>query len=163
MLSGFNKTPESYRDDFRSAKIGSSDTYQQFAVQLGRLFHHWFDSRGIPRNFDDLREFLIVDQLLSTLPVPLRVHIKEQDKHMLNDIVKMADSWTSAHKGYFKSGPRVPFIAGKNTSQSSSPVVANLWRMRHMRRIERSMMAHCLCAGGDKLMFLNKFNKKIQG
>ena len=36
-------------------------------------------------------------------------------------------------------------------------VVANLWR------IKRSMMAHCLCAGGDKLMFLNKFNKKIQG
>ena len=34
--------------------------------------------------------------------------------------------------------------------------MANLWRMRHMRRIERSMMAHCLCAGGDKLMFLNK-------
>ena len=120
LLSGFNKTTESYRDNFRSAKIGSSDTYQQFAVQLGRLIDHWFDSRGIPRNFDDLREFLIVDQLLSTLPVPLCVHIKEQDKHMLNDIVKIADSWTSAHMGYFKSGPRVPFIAGKNTSQSSS-------------------------------------------
>ena len=87
LLSGFNKTPESYRDDFRSARIGSSDTYQQFAVQLGRLFDHWFDSSGIPRNFDDLREFLIVDQLLSTLPVSLCVHIKEQDKHTLNDIV----------------------------------------------------------------------------
>ena len=113
-------TPESYRDGFRSARIGSSDIYQQFAVQLGRLFDHWFDSRGIPRNFDDLREFLIVDQLLSTLPVPLRVHIKEQDKHTLNDIVKIADSWTSAHKGYFKIGPRVNFIAGKNTGQTSS-------------------------------------------
>ena len=54
LLSGFNKTLESYRDDFRSARIGSSDTYQQFAVQLGRLFDHWFDSRGIPSNFDDL-------------------------------------------------------------------------------------------------------------
>ena len=105
LLSGFNKTPESYRDHFRSARIGSSDTYQQFAVQLGRLFDHWFDSRGIPRNFDDLREFIIVDQLLSTLHVPLRVHIKEQDKHKLNDIVKIADCWTSAHKGYFISGP----------------------------------------------------------
>ena len=73
MLSGFNKTPESYRDDLRSAKIGSSDTYQQFAVQLGRLFDHWFDSREIPKNFDDLREFLIVDQLHSTLPVPLNI------------------------------------------------------------------------------------------
>ena len=38
----------------------------------------------------------------------------------LNDIVKIANSWTSAHKGYFKSGARVPFIAGKNTSQTSS-------------------------------------------
>ena len=81
LLSVFNKTPESYRDEFRSARIGSSDTYQQFAVQLGRLFDHWFDSHGIPRNFD-LREFLIVDQLLSTLPVPLCVHIKEQGEHM---------------------------------------------------------------------------------
>ena len=48
------------------------------------------------------------------------MHIKEQDKHTLNDIVKIADSWTSAHKRYFKSGPRVPFIAGKNTGQTSS-------------------------------------------
>ena len=78
LLSGFNKTPESYRDDFKSAKIGSSDTYQQFAVQLGRLFDHWFDSRGIPRNLDDLREFLIVDQLPSTWPVPLHVHIRNR-------------------------------------------------------------------------------------
>ena len=116
MTMPLNKTPESCRDDFRSAKIGSSDTYQQSAVQLGRLFDHWFDSRVIPRNFDDLREFLIDDQLLSTLPAPLRVYIKEQDKHMLNDIVKIADSWTSAHKRYFKSGPLVPFTAGKNTS-----------------------------------------------
>ena len=92
LLSWFHETPESYRDEFRSARIGSSDTYQQFAVQLGRLFDHWFDSRGIPRNFDDLREFLKVDQILSTVPVPLHMHIKEQDKHMLNVIVKIADS-----------------------------------------------------------------------
>ena len=38
-----------------------------------------------------------------------------------------------------------------------SPVVANLWRMRQMRRIERSMVAHCLCAGGDKLMFIPRY------
>ena len=48
------------------------------------------------------------------------MHIKEHDKHLLSDIVKIADSWTSTHKGYFKNGPRVPFIADKNTSQVSS-------------------------------------------
>ena len=36
------------------------------------------------------------------------MHIKEQDKHLLSDIAKIADSWMSAHKGYFKSGIRVP-------------------------------------------------------
>ena len=89
LLNGFNKIPESYRDEFRSARVGSSDTYQQFSVQLGRLFDHWFDSSGIPWDFDDMCEFLIVDQLLSTLPVPLHMHIKELDKHLLSDIVKL--------------------------------------------------------------------------
>ena len=117
---GSTKTPELYRDKFRSARIGSSDTNQQFAIQLGRLFDQWFDSHRIPRNFDDLCKFLIVDQLLGTLPVPLRMHIKEQDIHLLCDIVKIADSRTTAHKGYFKSGPRVPFISGENTSQASN-------------------------------------------
>ena len=50
LLSGFNKTTDSYHDDFKAARIGSGETYQQFGVQLGRLFDHWFDSRGIPKS-----------------------------------------------------------------------------------------------------------------
>ena len=91
----------------------------QFVVQLGRLFDHWFASRGIPKGFEDLREFLIVDQLLSIVPVPLRMYIKEQDKHLLCDITEICDSWSSAHKGY-KSTPRDSFTQGKNTSQTYS-------------------------------------------
>ena len=56
LLSGFNKTTDSYRDDFKVARIGSGETYQQFVVQLGHLFDHWFDSRGIPKSFEDLRD-----------------------------------------------------------------------------------------------------------
>ena len=75
LLSGFNKTTDSYRDDFKAARIGSGETYQQFVVQLGRLFDHWFYSCGIPKSFEDLREFLIADQLsLSIVPVPLRMY-----------------------------------------------------------------------------------------
>ena len=92
MLRGFNKTTDSYRDDFKAARIGSGETYQQFVVQLGCLFDQWFDSRGIPKSFEDLWEFLIVEQLLSIVPVPLRMYIKEQDNHLLCDISKICDS-----------------------------------------------------------------------
>ena len=119
LLSGFNETTDSYRDNFKTARIGSGETYQQFVVQLGRLFDHWFDSRGIPKSFEYLSEFLIVDQLLSIMPVPLCMYIKEQDKNLLCDITKICDSWSSAHKGY-KSTPRDSFTEGKNTSQPYS-------------------------------------------
>ena len=74
--SGFNKTTDSYRNNFKAARIGSGETYQQFVVQLGSLFDHWFDSRGITKSFEYLREVFIVDQLLSSVPVPLRMYIK---------------------------------------------------------------------------------------
>ena len=76
LLSGFNKTTDSYRDDFKAVRIGPGEIYQQFVVQLGRLFDHWFDSCGITKSFEDLCEFLIDDQLLSIVPVPLRMYIK---------------------------------------------------------------------------------------
>ena len=118
LLSGFNKTTDSDLDDFKAARIGSGETYQQSVVQLGRLFDHWFDSRGIPKSFEDLREFLIVDQLFSIMPVPLRMYIKEQDKHLLCDITKICDSWSSADKGY-KNVPLDSFAQYKSTSQTS--------------------------------------------
>ena len=73
----------SYHDDFKAARIGPGETQQQFVVQLGRLFDHWLVSRRITKSFEDLREFLIVDQLLSIFPIPLYMYIKEQDKHLL--------------------------------------------------------------------------------
>ena len=48
-----------------------------FKIKISYL-DYWHDSHGIPRNFYDLLEFVIVDQLFSNVPIPLRVHVKEQ-------------------------------------------------------------------------------------
>lgn len=102
LLLGFNKTHETYRTDFRTAKLGPNETYKQFAVQLGRMLDFWLDSRSVAKNYADLRNFFIVDQFMSSLPSQLRVYIKEQDVHDLDDVVRMADNWTMAHKIYPK-------------------------------------------------------------
>ena len=106
LLTGFSKTPETYREEFRSVRLGPNETNQQFAVQLGGLFDYWTDSRSVLRNYDNLREFIIVDQLLSTVPPLLRIHIKEQDKYLLGDVVRIADSWMATHRAYPKSNQR---------------------------------------------------------
>jgi hypothetical protein len=100
LLSGFNKTHETYRSDFRSARIGVDETYQQFAVQLGRQFDFWLDSLSVQKTYENLREFMIVDQFLSSLPTALRVFIKEQNCHSLDEVVKLADNWALAHRAY---------------------------------------------------------------
>ena len=95
---------------------------------FGLVFDYWFDSRGIQKNFNDLREFLITDQLLSTvpipvrlhIPIPVRLHIKEQDKHLLGDIGVIADSWTAAHRAYPRSGHRMPYTAENQSSPRPS-------------------------------------------
>ena len=48
--------------------------HQQFVVQICCLFDHWFDSCVIPERFEDLCEFLIVDQLGSIVPVALLMY-----------------------------------------------------------------------------------------
>ena len=47
LLTGFNKTSDGNRAEFRSAKISSEETFQQFSFHLTRLFHAWLEASGI--------------------------------------------------------------------------------------------------------------------
>ena len=76
LLAGFNKNPDSYREEFRRHRIGSSETYEQFAVQLNRLLNFWLDSRDITRDFESLKQFIIVDQFTSACNPMLRTYLK---------------------------------------------------------------------------------------
>ena len=61
LLTGFNKTPESYRLQFRSLKISPGETYEQFCAHLGRCFDNWLTSHSIDKSFESLRDFIIYD------------------------------------------------------------------------------------------------------
>ena len=98
LLAGFNKTPDSYREEFRHARINSSQTYEQFAIHLGRLFDFWVDSKAIDKTFNDLREFILMDQFLSSCNPTLRTYLKENNAGSLARLTELSDNWTSAHK-----------------------------------------------------------------
>ncbi|KAA0195005.1 hypothetical protein HAZT_HAZT010215 [Hyalella azteca] len=123
LLSGFNKTHETYREEFRAARIGWNETYLQFATQLGRKLDYWLESRDVPKDYASVREFFIIDQFLSSLPPPLRLFIKEKDCKQLSEIVTLADNWSAAHKAYPKDShmPKYqPDVKGNSPSRATA-------------------------------------------
>ena len=102
LLKCFHQTSDHYRSTFRSSRINPGETFQQFSTQLGRLFDYWFDSTGTGKTFDELRSFVILDQFLASLTPELRMFLKENDVHTLDDAVSKADIWTTAHNAYPK-------------------------------------------------------------
>ena len=103
LLRGYSKTPASYRSDFRNAKIKAGETYNQFSIHLGRLFDFWVDACNVSKDYNSLRDFMLYDQLMSSVPPDLRVYVKEQNVSTLTEAVTLADNWASAHNSYPKT------------------------------------------------------------
>ena len=102
LLTGFRKTPEGFRTEFRSMRLKSGETYAQFAVQLGRIFDFWIESCQLDKTYENLRNFVLVDQFIASIPNDLKIHIKEHNERDLQRIITLADNWAGAHGAYAK-------------------------------------------------------------
>lgn len=103
LLLGFNKSSDSYRNDFKSMKIGSDETYDQFAAQMTKIFDLWLESNHVEQDYQKLKEFILCDQFLSSLQSDLRTFIKENKVSGMVDMIELADRWSTAHKAYPKA------------------------------------------------------------
>ncbi|KAK3887702.1 hypothetical protein Pcinc_008187 [Petrolisthes cinctipes] len=103
LLTGFSKTPDGYRLDFRGTKIQPGENYQQFSIRLGRLLQAWLEASDISETVDALKNFFVYDQFLSSLSPELRLFIKERRPDKLVEAARLADNWASARNFYPKS------------------------------------------------------------
>ena len=101
ILLGFNRTPESYRTDFRNLRVEVDETFVQFVAKLRRTLELWVDSSNIARTYDGLVNFMLVDQFLAAVSPELRMFLKESGQFELEDLIRRSDSWTAAHKASF--------------------------------------------------------------
>ena len=99
LLLAFNKNPDTYRSEFRSARILPNETYLQFMTTLTCKFNFWMNSAKVPLTMDGVREFMILDQLLASVPMELRLFLKERGSLSLTETVTCADNWRVARQG----------------------------------------------------------------
>ena len=130
LLAGFNKTPEFYRTEFRTLKIGPDENFGQFSAKLSRLLDFWVSSRKVEKNYESLRSFILGDQLIASVCPELRLFLKERNALTVDEIVFQADNWSTARGGYHKArqsrGPSQALPSGgqqssSGTAHSSSP------------------------------------------
>ncbi|XP_076064956.1 uncharacterized protein LOC143038997 [Oratosquilla oratoria] len=113
LLTGFDKTPERYRLDFRNDKTRVGENYRQFATRLRQLFDNWLEACKVPKTFEALRQFVVLDQFLASLIPDIGLFIKEQSVTSLESAVAKADDWASAHNAYPK--PNTNYASSKTS------------------------------------------------
>ncbi|XP_050703676.1 uncharacterized protein LOC126989161, partial [Eriocheir sinensis] len=101
LLKSFCKTPDGFRVDFRSGKIQPGETYEQFSIQLGRSFEQWLEASNIDFTYASLKDFMLLDQFISSLLPDLRTFIKERGA--AGGRWQLADDWSSARHSYPRS------------------------------------------------------------
>ena len=80
--------------------------YSQFLIFLFRQFDFWINSTSISKDYKSLRDFIVGDQFLSTLPVDLRLFVKERKPASAEEMAELADTYASTRKQFHNAGSK---------------------------------------------------------
>ena len=91
ILRAYSVIPDSYRQQSRNLKKRFDQTFTEFAQELKRLFKKWLNATET-ETFDELIDFLVLEQFKSTLPFFILRHIEEQSEEKVIEASGLADA-----------------------------------------------------------------------
>ncbi|XP_041477315.1 uncharacterized protein LOC121425354 [Lytechinus variegatus] len=97
LLQHFALTSEGFRQRFRDAKRGSSETFKQYAARLSNYAKRWVELSGRDASYDTLLELLVMDQVLESCDRSTAVFIRERSPKSLSELIDIAEKYSAAH------------------------------------------------------------------
>ena len=95
ILRRYDITEESYRQRFRAAKPGPGESNRELAARLEDLAGKWMKACT---SIDELRDLVVLEQLLNTLPEDVRIFVKERKPRTSVEAGRLADDYIAARK-----------------------------------------------------------------
>ena len=86
-----------YRMKFYALNLETGDSNTEFVRKLEQLLDRWLKSEQVKENYQDLFNFLILQQFLRRQPVDKLLFIRERDEKDLQQIASLADIYDKAH------------------------------------------------------------------
>ena len=99
LLTKFQCSKEGFREKFRSCRPEQDESFQSFYTRLKHLFNRWIEMADIPKEFDDLFDLLISEQILFSVNKELSVFLRERSLKKSQDIIDTAECFRLAHPG----------------------------------------------------------------
>ena len=85
-MKAYDKTPDGYRYELKSARISNEETYEQLASQLSRKLEFWLEEANFHKSYDSLRSHIFIDQLISVFLSDLRLFVKERSPNTIGEV-----------------------------------------------------------------------------
>ena len=107
ILRRYDISEETYRQRFRAAKKESGESYRELVARLQDLEQKW--TRECT-DVEQLRELVVREQLLNTLPTDIRVWVAERKPRTAQMAAELADDYVQARK-QTQDGKKSPTVS----------------------------------------------------
>jgi len=98
LIATYELVPEHYRKKFRSLTKVSNDSYTDFAFKLSNLFKRWLEGLNAYNNVDKLRQAVLMEQFMETLPQDMKLWITDQKAKTIEEMARFADNFVTLRK-----------------------------------------------------------------
>ena len=108
ILEAYDQVPETHRQRFRNLNKQEKQTYLEFIKEKERFFDAWLRS-GKVTTFEELRQLILVEEILRKVPYQLKLYLIEREVKDVNKAAKLAETYRLTHgNSSFRSSPRSP-------------------------------------------------------
>ena len=103
ILKAYELVPEAYRQNFRNYKKVDKQTYTEFAREKEALLDRWCASKEVAKDFEKLRQLILVEEFKACVPTSIKTYIDEQKATTLHQAAVLADDYSLTHRNAFLS------------------------------------------------------------
>ena len=125
ILKAYQLIPEAYRQKFRNYKKEGDKTHVEFGREKERLLDRWCASEEIRKDFERLRQMILLEEFKNCVHPAIKNYIAEQKASTLSKAAEMADEYFLSHKHLLQKGSpqqafQKTFHSNKNRFEGSS-------------------------------------------
>ncbi len=98
VLNAYELVPEAYRQKFRKLTRSNGQTFVEFARQKETVFDRWYQSLKFEKNFEELKEVVLMEEFKNSVPLSIKTHLEEHKITKLKKAAVVADDYELTHK-----------------------------------------------------------------
>ena len=117
ILQRYDISEETYPQCFREARCKDGEPYIELATRMSDLFRKWTADCS---TLEQMTEKLLIEQLLETMPVDLRVWLSDKKPKNCKEAGKLAGDYLLARKSTCRDDERLRDSQGSTTSKKSN-------------------------------------------